>query len=1349
MALEYYKIINLSNDTKLFTYNSGSSGSPGDQFTITTQGLNSEVIVQSFYPPINIPIGVSEGAFTSPNFSPNQPGYAWLWNDGNKVKYIKINHTSTNDFNISPYISDTRIISFAMIGARNGAGNFMYNPTGSQHVEDYYLSNSTKRGSHSFLVVEQSPSSNAVSDLTAGQRNFNFECSGSYNWYATSSGNIDNPVSASSFTSSLAQGYFPKNIEDFGTTQIFRGWAGANYYIGGNLVSTDGNLIDHLGNFNTGSTERDMDGISSNPNQFFPYTASNVPWFINSPTSSIHIPSSTFGTYTNQPNSFKFGPSYRNTSSESPYGEAVYGDPIFEYGGSGADDFISYYYREDTNEILVYDPSNILNEDKNASPLYYPNARYHSVLVGVGQPKIYTTAEGHDITVGNGNELIVFRGQQSVGTGDTNAWNYNRYLHKPYKIYFLTVTGSNDNPARIVDAYVSFSSSLANERRYDGAYTFETNSQTDLSLTASINLTASNALPNPPSNYGDGEYGEDAYGGNGSTPDNQTWQTASLDLFLADPNQGVGSLLTSSVLHIDDINADNSISLKAVISSSMATPGVSLRLAVTVNTGSPDFTPNVNSSLIVTDYSMSIAGPVPDISDIVPTYLDNILLVPDNCNPYEGSALSSATNNVVMDVDYSSGSTPVNFKQILEQKAKKSEIPASHYSTYGIAGPRYDGSKTESNRLNKFTEGDSGTYGKLPVAEINKAYAGYFNRIFDPYPLINNKTNFEIKYIIDENGNASQPRVGEYSFYNLEGSLSEKDNVKISVVDKLSEILYPLNSFKNIYKTGQSVTPILHSQVAALAYTSSIFVTGKVPLSDDPIEFKDLSFRAFENVPSARVKSFSQQQLSPETLITGSGENVIVPYTSSEMGTGTPGDCFIPRSDISGSQGAGQGKPTSDEYTYRVNYTFETSRINRTKTRNGKKGVPGKSSKSSPDVGDFKMFIKRNGVNTKLQLESLYADVIHRNPNNSSGVETKSFNVLNTVMYNGGLNQMDIHMQSDNVFRIHFNNDRFNSAVASTGTDGTDIRLGGSLIKVRWRIKLKARTNSSGFSGIFGSNATPIKQGDLFQTFVEGALHHSTTDDYRQSYFFYSTTTGEYPGSADINISLEGTKSLPSPAINSQYWAFTGSTEDMIEMVSPNGNIAYGRVGFRQQYMEYGESGSYPPPISGVPADQFHGSFNTISGSEGDHSWRNSYVKNPDFVGGKEPNFLKFPPVRNDWEVFPGDEIRFNNDEDQVYKIINVVPPITSTPIHPDEEIGRLKLQLDREVNSVADLNFFLIRRFVKDEGNIIVDFPKPYGIPLAPNTATGLMFPEFPVKELNTNPDEVLRNLLEQKLIE
>jgi hypothetical protein len=261
-------------------------------------------------------------------------------------------------------------------------------------------------------------------------------------------------------------------------------------------------------------------------------------------------------------------------------------------------------------------------------------------------------------------------------------------------------------------------------------------------------------------------------------------------------------------------------------------------------------------------------------------------------------------------------------------------------------------------------------------------------------------------------------------------------------------------------------------------------------------------------------------------------------------------------------------------------------------------------------------------------------------------------------------------------------------------------------------------------------------------------MHNSSTQDYKQSWFFYSTDSGDYPGSADINISLEGTKSLPSPSLDANYWAITGSTGDTIEMIAPNGNLAYGKIGFKQQYMEYGNSGSYPPPTNSEDTP-YRGSFNAPSGSEDALTWKEYFRTSLDYIGGKEPDFLNFPPTQYEWEVFAGDEIRFNNDEQLTYTIINVVPPIASTPVHADEEIGRLKLQLDKPISSEVDLNFFLIRRYVKDEGNLIIDFPKPYQIPITNKTATGLMFPEYPVKELSTNPDEVLKNLLEQKLIE
>ena len=67
------------------------------------------------------------------------------------------------------------------------------------------------------------------------------------------------------------------------------------------------------------------------------------------------------------------------------------------------------------------------------------------------------------------------------------------------------------------------------------------------------------------------------------------------------------------------------------------------------------------------------------------------------------------------------------------------------------------------------------------------------------------------------------------------------------------------------------------------------------------------------------------------------------------------------------------------------------------------------------------------------------------------------FQKYNLPIYGGGINQMDVSMLSNNIFKIHFNSNRFESSIDQSNTGGTDIRQGGSLIKVRWRIKLKVK----------------------------------------------------------------------------------------------------------------------------------------------------------------------------------------------------------------------------------------------------------------------------------------------------
>ena len=461
MSLSYYQIFNDSADTKLFAYTSGSV-SPGSTFTLYITG-NSSSIVESYIQPYNIGLGVSEQQFLSDSFYPSTPGNAWLWNDGNKVKYIKIHHTSANNQSIAPYINTTNIISFYLDSAINSLGNYLHGD-GIQEVEDYALDNSTAfPQNYNLLVVDQiNPvTSTAVASSNADNIDFNFFASGSYTWYATASGRIEEPVTASSFSSSLAQGFFPKNLEDFGDEQFFRGWTNANYYVQGNLIGTTGFLSDNLAQFNTGSTERDYDANN-------PYQHSVLPFFINASHSLELIQSESFSSYNTQNRIVQVGPRFTYTTPVGNYGEAVY--ETGEYDGTNETGELVYYYKEDTNEFLISDPNGIIDDPKSNVVLY--EANNNQKIVSLGNGGDYSTPEGSNIVVGDGEELWLYRGIQAPGIGDVNAWNYNRYLHRPYKIYMVVQTGSNGLASSIKETHVSFSSSLASERPGEGAYIF-------------------------------------------------------------------------------------------------------------------------------------------------------------------------------------------------------------------------------------------------------------------------------------------------------------------------------------------------------------------------------------------------------------------------------------------------------------------------------------------------------------------------------------------------------------------------------------------------------------------------------------------------------------------------------------------------------------------------------------------------------------------------------------------------------------------------------------------------------------------------------------------------------------
>lgn len=210
-----------------------------------------------------------------------------------------------------------------------------------------------------------------------------------------------------------------------------------------------------------------------------------------------------------------------------------------------------------------------------------------------------------------------------------------------------------------------------------------------------------------------------------------------------------------------------------------------------------------------------------------------------------------------------------------------------------------------------------------------------------------------------------------------------------------------------------------------------------------------------------------------------------------------------------------------------------------------------------------------------------------------------------------------------------------------------------------------------------------------------------------------------------------------------------------------------------------------------------------LSSSNGNVTYNDGYTmgnipytasNNASFPGGLEPADTTFPLYNLEWKVEPNDEIRFENVENKAYKIVQVVPPDETTGTYA----GKLKLVLGDNVAAGTNLDFFLLRRYRYSPNSLIIDKTFPYGglstkqefiptqnskavyadalgnpttadvavqqlttgsnsgsivtiySPLTKkdNTPTGIVFPEYPAPDLEIEPDKVIQDLRDKKLI-
>lgn len=218
-----------------------------------------------------------------------------------------------------------------------------------------------------------------------------------------------------------------------------------------------------------------------------------------------------------------------------------------------------------------------------------------------------------------------------------------------------------------------------------------------------------------------------------------------------------------------------------------------------------------------------------------------------DCDVTMNNALTEDFNQFYMDVDYgNNASSPINLSQILAGTATRATVKNHNYTYQRVTRPRYEGSKLTALKLNTYTSASTITqknadvdnielydgdisYGKEPVINLQRTYAARFQYIAGYSPDRYNTLFAYITDIVDEEGNISQVRIDDPSYYNLINSFTdgEKCNIKFISSDN-STTFASVNGLKTIVKGGKRIEPIIYT-------SSGSGVTG----SFDQIAFLD------------------------------------------------------------------------------------------------------------------------------------------------------------------------------------------------------------------------------------------------------------------------------------------------------------------------------------------------------------------------------------------------------------------------------------------------------------------------------------------------------------------------------
>ena len=956
---------------------------------------------------------------------------------------------------------------------------------------------------------------------------------------------------------------------------------------------------------------------------------------------------------------------------------------------------------------------------------------------------------------------------------------------------------------RVSDVYISYSASLSSS--LDGLYIFNQLPQNDVQVTASMFLTAWTGSDPDGAKYGNADYGTDDYG-EGEAGDGKTWPTASLRIYTGSypsrPFGLTGDFVTESMFMDENIHVNGlAITMSYLIPSQSIAIKDCLQISLAVTSSQP--LTEITSSLVVSEYYLEFNTPTQSIEGDgrVPTFIENAfdntlgLSNTDDCQPLYANVVGERTNKFIQNVDYGTGAyMPTNFQLILSGSASRATVPESYYTQLAQINPRYLGSETEASDVNSIELLKNG-YGNLPVIDYLTGYFAYADQVLDPYPVVNNKVQLNLKYLINAAGDALQPILSPYTAFDVEGSWEAGGLGRLGVNQISGSSQYDsLNGLNSIYEVAKEPVGVLWSQTSADGFSQF------VPLGGNPEIISNFTASFLQQSMTANGRSFSNQNKSNRSTANDVVKNITMSnvfagvsqsgYFSFSTGSryGDAGSYglneasssiiseFSPVTDPaynpsdSNKQGyiyftkdivQGAGTPSSDlsdNWRIRMRTEFPTTPPFEYRTDAG--GWNDSSDYNRTDVGYIKLRVYKSSSGTggwSLVTMSQVTRPILR------------------LFFSGGA---ELDLDLINIFGSNNAGFRNNNREYHFQINPQALRSASSQLGRQIQTALYA-------SFIFNIETDEILNGGVYYRVQADQYYNPENVDAARNYWNPVLTAAQFDSrpcptraysGPYINIALQGDRAASSEqdgALNAPYWVFSGSafggqyeTRNKIQLIAENGNDAYGN-GYIMGYLPYTAS------------------------------------NNLRFPGGLEPTDTEIPQYNIEWELQVNDEIRFENSEALTYKIIEIEAP------NPLENENLLTLTLDGEVDPSVNMDFFLIRRYRYSPNTIILNNLFPYGnlktvqtqidnsltdaittfssgqddisppdpiagdgafytqsmssttsgstsyvttiLPLTKkdNTPNGFFFPEYPTSDIELNTDEVIKDLRDKKLLE